>query len=71
MKKRYLVSQDYGQGGLWTYLYAESPEEIAAKYRDLEVIVAPPAWLTSELQAKLKKYDVDCPCDWVARFVKK
>lgn len=73
MRKRHLVCYDYGQGGLWAYVYADSPEEIAAKFRDLEVTAAPPAWLTSEEQvkAKLETYDVDCPDGWLAKLVKK
>jgi hypothetical protein len=71
MRKRHLVCYDYGQGGLWAYVYADSPEEIAVKFRDLEVIAAPPAWLTSEEQAKLETYDVDCPDGWLAKLAKK
>jgi hypothetical protein len=71
MRKRHLVCYDYGQGGLWAYVYADSPEEIAAKFRDLEVIAAPPAWLTSEEQAKLETYDIDCPDGWLAKLLKK
>jgi hypothetical protein len=71
MRRKHLVCYDYGQGGLWAYIYAESPEEIQAKFRDLEVIAAPPAWLTSEEQEKLEAYDVDCPDGWLAKLSKR
>jgi len=69
MKKRYLVCHDYGQGGLWAYVYAASPEEITAKF-DLKVITVPPPWLTNEEQANLETYDVDCPDGWLAKVAK-
>lgn len=70
MKKRHLVCYDYGQGGLWAYVYAESPEEIKAKFRDLDIIPIPPAWLTTEKQERLRTWNVDSPDGWLAMLAK-
>lgn len=70
MKKKYLVCHDYGQGGLWAYVYAKSPQEINVKFRNLRVVTVSPAWLTLEEQAKLKVYDVDQPEGWLTSLAK-
>lgn len=65
MRKRYLVCHDYGQGGSWAYVNADSPEEITREF-DVEVVFSPPSWLTAEAQSRLKTYDVDSPGGWLA-----
>lgn len=69
-KTRYLVCHDYGQGGLWAYVCAESPQEIKEKFRDLDIISEPPANLTPQERATLPIYDIDSPDDWLAMLVK-
>jgi hypothetical protein len=63
MKQRYLVVYDYGQGGLWGYVLAESADDIERRYPDVRVIEEAPAWLDAELQAKLlaREEDIDKP----------
>ncbi len=34
MKQRYLVCYDYGQGGVWAYIAATSPEKITDNTRN-------------------------------------
>jgi hypothetical protein len=43
---RFLVVYDYGQGGIWAYLRADSPDEIHSKFRDLTVYQSPPKWMS-------------------------
>jgi hypothetical protein len=69
-KTRHLVCYDYGQGALWAYVYAASPEQIEAKFRDLEIVSEVPAWLTPEEQRRLSTQDVDSPTGWLAMLVK-
>ena len=70
MKKPYLVLHNYGQGGLWAYVRAESPADIEAAFRDLEVIDTPPSWLTVEEQRNLQIYDIDQPAGWLAMLAR-
>jgi hypothetical protein len=37
-KKRYLTLYDYGTGGVWSFIYARSEEEILRKYSELQII---------------------------------
>jgi hypothetical protein len=37
---------DYETGGVWVYIYAESPGEIHSKFRDLTVYESPPKWMS-------------------------
>src|SRR3954471_11998668 len=48
MRQRYLVAYDYGQGGLWGYIYAESGAEIEARYPELTVVEVEPEWVTDD-----------------------
>lgn len=70
MRKRYLVCHDYGQGGSWAYVNADSPEEITREF-DVEVVSSPPPWLSVEAQSRLKTYDVDSPGGWLAMVRKR
>ena len=68
--QRYLVLHDYGQGGLWAFVNAESPQEIEAAFRDLRVVTDTPAWLTPEEQEKLRTYDINEPAGWLAMLAR-
>ena len=70
MKQPYLVVYDYGQGGVWAFVLAESPERIKAVFRDLDVVEDRPTWLTEERAKNLPTFDVDAPEGWIARLVK-
>ena len=69
-KTRYLICHDYGQGGLWCYVCAESPQLIEDKFRDIKVFTEKPMWWTAEDQTGLSTYDIDSPGGWLAGFVK-
>jgi hypothetical protein len=62
MKRPWLTLYDYGTGGVWSYLLAESPEQIHAKFRDLTVYREPPVWMTDAQRTLIEAnstYDVD------------
>jgi hypothetical protein len=61
MKRRYLVGYDYGTGGLWSHVLAESVEAITGPYPELTVVEERPDWMSSEEEASLKVDDVDAP----------
>lgn len=50
MKDRphFWVLYDYGPGGLWTILRADSAQQIRARYPQLQVFDAPPEYLDGE-----------------------
>jgi hypothetical protein len=48
MKKRFLVLYDYGQGGGWAYLLAESPDQILQAFPALRVYEKPPQWMEAD-----------------------
>jgi hypothetical protein len=39
------VLYDYGQGGVWAYLLADSAEEIRREFPMLRVYEEPPVWM--------------------------
>jgi hypothetical protein len=72
-KQRFLVVYDYGQGGVWAFVWARSQEEIHRVFRDLKVVNDLPSWLTGDQLAITEQrmtFDVDDvkPDDWIARL---
>lgn len=62
--KTYLAAYDYGQGGVWAFLRAESREAIESRYTDVVVVDAPPGWMTAEFVTHLREtmtFDVGDP----------
>jgi hypothetical protein len=55
--KEFLVCYDYGQGGIWLYLKAQSVEEIMRDYPRLTVFEAVPPFWTDELEAIARSHD--------------
>jgi hypothetical protein len=62
--KSFLVCYDYGQGGIWLYLTAESSEEIRHKYPSLTVFDSPPPFWTDESEASARKADPEKDKFW-------
>ena len=54
-KQRFLVACDYGTGGVWASLLAESADEISRRYPALRVVSQAPAWLNEEKLIKLEE----------------
>jgi hypothetical protein len=72
-KQRYLVVYDYGQGGVWAFVWARTAPEIEDIFRDLKVVEKMPSWLTEDALVKTEQrmtFDVDAiqPDDWIAKF---
>jgi len=59
MRRAYLTCWDYGMGGIWHYILAESPDAIRAKYPGLIVFEDPPAWWAERPLLDLETVDVD------------
>jgi hypothetical protein len=48
-KRPFVVVDDYGTGGMWGLIAAESAEAITRRYPQLRVItIGDPAWVTPE-----------------------
>jgi hypothetical protein len=50
----FLVSYDYGGGGLWAVLIAPSAEAIRAEYPELYIVDEPPKWMSAERYEELR-----------------
>jgi hypothetical protein len=48
MNRPFLTVYDYGQGGVWIVLLANSADEIAEKYPQLRVVDHPPPTMSPE-----------------------
>lgn len=62
MKQKHLVVYEYGQGGRWAFVYADSAEEIFERYPELKVVNEVPGWMTPDLRSRLEAaetYDLD------------
>ena len=68
--KEYFVLYDYGQGGLWAVIYAESAQRIKDRYPQLQVFDHPPETLSSDLIADIRRTSVfdihDSPAGWLS-----
>lgn len=62
MRQAFLTLYDYGAGGVWAYVRAQSAEEIRAKFRDVTVYSDPPAWMTDAHRQSIEArgvYDIE------------
>jgi hypothetical protein len=69
-KREFFALYDYGQGGLWAILRAESTEQIHRRYPALEVFEGRPPMLDDSTVAAIRHAgvrDIDDPPDgWLA-----
>ena len=63
MKQKFLTLYDYGTGGIWTYIRANSAKEVSAKYPKLTILEKDPDWFTDEDRQATKTVDIDDPPD--------
>lgn len=75
-KRRFLVVYDYGQGGVWAFVWARSVAEIHERFRDLEVVEELPSWLVGDELAAAEQqmtFDIDDvkPSDWIANMLRR
>jgi hypothetical protein len=54
MNQEYFVLYDYGQGGLWAIVQAESAARIRQRFPQLQVFEAPPPTLGGEAVAAIR-----------------
>lgn len=53
-KKPFLVVYDYGQGGIWAYVVAESAEQIEREFPELRVVHERPDWMSAGREARIR-----------------
>jgi len=56
VKRPYLVVYDYGQGGVWAYVWAGSAAELKRLYPELTVVRQLPGWVSEH---ELPSYDAE------------
>lgn len=59
MKRDFLVVYDYGQGGVWAYIRAESADEIKSRYPELEIREEIPKWMSTKYLGQLRQRTLD------------
>ena len=59
MKTKFLTCYDYGQGGVWRFVFANSKEQLIESYPELEVVQEIPHWMNSKTLAQLNKLSID------------
>jgi len=69
-KQEFFVVYDYGQGGLWAILRAESAEQVRRKYPGLDVFEGRPPMLDDATVSSIRRAGVrdidDAPDGWLA-----
>jgi hypothetical protein len=54
VKCEHLVCYDYGQGGVWAFVWAHSPDDINQKFPELQVVETKPNWMTAEVENRIR-----------------
>ena len=69
-QREFFVLHDYGQGGLWAILRAESEEQVRRKYQGVEVFEGRPPMLDDATVSSIRRAGVrdidDPPAGWLA-----
>ena len=69
-RKEFLVLYDYGQGGLWAIIRADTAQQIRDRYPQLQVFEEAPSFLKAGILADLKRKSAveidDPPTGWLA-----
>jgi hypothetical protein len=66
MKRPFLTVYDYGQGGVWLFLLAESEDQIRERYPDLRIVEVPPPSMDEKQLADIRSrrtLDIDDSAD--------
>ncbi len=75
MKTDHLVCYDYGTGGVWLYLQAESAEQITDRFPEFIVIIERPPWLDEDEEREIRErmtIDIDDAEHWfLAQFLRR
>jgi hypothetical protein len=71
-RKEFVSLYDYGQGGLWVIIRAESAAQIREKYPQLQVFEGRPPMLDEPTLAAIRRVGVqdidDPPAGWLTEF---
>lgn len=71
-RQEFLVLYDYGQGGLWAVIRADTVEQVKSRYPQLRVFEERPAFIGDDLLAEIRHHctcDVDAPpSGWLAQL---
>lgn len=62
MKRSFLCVDDYGQGGIWYLVLADSPDQVTEKLPFLTIVEDRPSWMDDAIYERMKKLrtiDVD------------
>ncbi len=60
-KQTFLAVHDYGMGGVWLLIDAESVSRVRAKFPKLIVYEDRPSWMTTAMK---EEYVADCEHNW-------
>ena len=52
---KYLVMYDYGQGGVWAFVRADSTDQIRQEFPELTVFEQAPVWMTKEILDEIER----------------
>lgn len=73
-RKEFFVLYDYGQGGLWAIVRADTVEQVRRRYPQLQVYEDRPASANDAMVAALRSgpcFDIDAePEGWLAEFAR-
>jgi hypothetical protein len=59
VQSEYLVGYDYGMGGVWAVVRAESADEITTRYPEVVIVTERPAWMDEVRFERLRSEVVD------------
>jgi|GEM_PF-5972837 len=62
MKQKILTYIDYGMGGIFIWVLAESREQLSNRFPKLQILDGPPTWMNHAQVTKLESkqvYDID------------
>lgn len=53
MKRPILVVYDYGSGGVWAVVLAETPDEVEREFPELKAMTSRPPWMTEDEEKEI------------------
>ena len=71
MRKKFLTLYDYGTGGCWMYICADSAQDVLDKYPELRILDREPDWFDDESRRITETVDIDDPTNLYLRGMRK
>ena len=56
---KYLICYDYGTGGIWKSLLAESKQHIYVKYPEFNVVEFKPEWMDDNQYSEIRLFAIN------------